>query len=83
MEAGAYEQAAAAFLRSISRDKNLPIAYYGLGQAYMARERYDDAVVAFVHAIDSLPPANLSLREHNPAVWQHTTSETQRERREA
>lgn len=83
MDAGAYEQAAAAFLRSIKHDKNLPIAYYALGQAYMARQRYDDAVVAFVHAIDSLSAANLYEQDRQPDVTQTNTSDTQREMRES
>jgi Tfp pilus assembly protein PilF len=34
MKAGAFEQAAAAFLRAIRHDRNQPLAYYALGQAY-------------------------------------------------
>ena len=57
MKAGAFEQAAAAFLRAIRHDKNPPLAYYALGQAYAARERYEDAIHAYAAGIEALRAA--------------------------
>jgi tetratricopeptide (TPR) repeat protein len=83
LEAGAYDQAAAAFLRAIIHNRNLPIAYYGLGQAYAARQRYDDAIVAYVYAIDSLSAANLYEEDRQPSLQQHRSDLTIREVRAA
>lgn len=59
MDAGAYEQAAAAFLRAIRHDRNLPIAYYALGQAHAARQRWDYAIEAYAGGIEALHSLDL------------------------
>jgi tetratricopeptide (TPR) repeat protein len=57
MKAGAFDQAAAAFIRAIHHDKNQPLAYYALGQAYAARQRWDDAIQAYAAGISALRAA--------------------------
>jgi tetratricopeptide (TPR) repeat protein len=54
MRAGAFDQAAAAFLRSIVRDRTMSIAYYALGHAYLARARFNDAIAAYARCLEAL-----------------------------
>lgn len=70
MVAGAFDQAAAAFLRSIARDRTLSIAYYGLGHAYLARARFNDAITAYARCLEALgrePTSPDSKLE--PEIW--------------
>ncbi len=54
MGTGAFDQAAAAFLRSIMQDRTLAMAYYGLGHAYLARTRFQDAITAYLQCLNVL-----------------------------
>jgi tetratricopeptide (TPR) repeat protein len=70
MEAGAFDQAAAAFLRSIARDRTLSMAYYALGHAYLARARFNDAITAYARCLDVLRLEPTSAESKlEPEVW--------------
>jgi tetratricopeptide (TPR) repeat protein len=68
MKAGAFDQAAAAFIRAIRHDKNQPLAYYALGQAHAARERWDLAIEAYAAGIEALRTAGLYVKEQTGNV---------------
>jgi Tfp pilus assembly protein PilF len=72
MKAGAFEQAAAAFIRAIRHDKNQPLAYYALGQAYAARQRWDDAIQAYAGGISALRAAGRYAPEQYGVVDNRT-----------
>ena len=64
MSAERFEQAAEEFQNAISRDQLLSVAHHGLGEAYMALQRYASAIVAFTGAREALQTLH-GLRERN------------------
>jgi tetratricopeptide (TPR) repeat protein len=70
MGTGAFDQAAAAFLRSIIQDRTLAMAYYGLGHAYLARARFQDAITAYVQCLEVLRREGTdAVRQVEADVW--------------
>jgi tetratricopeptide (TPR) repeat protein len=70
MGTGAFDQAAAAFLRSIMQDRTLAMAYYGLGHAYLARARFQDAISAYVQCLEILRREGTdAVRQVEPDIW--------------
>lgn len=69
MESGAFDQAAAAFLRSIMQDRTLTTAYYGLGHAYLARARFQDAIAAYLQCLAVLHRETHAARTIEADIW--------------
>jgi tetratricopeptide (TPR) repeat protein len=70
MDTGAFDQAAAAFLRSIMQDRTLAMAYYGLGHAYLARARFQDAITAYLQCLNVLDRERIDAGGTvEPEIW--------------
>jgi len=53
LESERYDEAEAAFKKAITLEPNYEGAYYGLGQTYMRKHLYEDAVQAYLHSRDA------------------------------
>jgi Flp pilus assembly protein TadD len=53
LESERYDEAEAAFKKAVSLEPNYEGAYYGLGQTYMRKRLYEDAVQAYLHSRDA------------------------------
>lgn len=50
LESERYDEAEAAFKKAVNLEPNYEGAYYGLGQTYMRKHLYEDAVQAYLHS---------------------------------
>ena len=50
LESERYDEAEAAFKKAVNLEPNYEGAYYGLGQTYMRKHLFEDAVQAYLHS---------------------------------